>query len=65
LVALDDNEYLQAMTEAADAAIAGGALYDALIARCALKAKAKNIYTWNTKHFERLGADIARRVQQP
>ena len=33
---------------------AGGAIYEAILAHCALKAKAKVIYTWNTKDFLRL-----------
>jgi predicted nucleic acid-binding protein len=65
LVSLDEDEYVRMIEQAAIGGIAGGATYDALIARCALKAKAKLLYTWNTKHFERLGADVARRVREP
>jgi hypothetical protein len=32
---------------------------------CALKAGAQSIYTWNVKHFNRLGESIAARVRQP
>ena len=39
------------------------AVYDALLARCALKAGSETIYTWNTKHFSRLGAEVASRVK--
>jgi predicted nucleic acid-binding protein len=49
---------LAAIEQAAQAGIAGGAVYDALIARCALKAKAQTLYTWNVRHFQRLGADL-------
>jgi predicted nucleic acid-binding protein len=45
--------------------IAGGAIYDAVLAHCALKAKARAIYTWNTKDFVRLGPEIAGRVKAP
>jgi hypothetical protein len=45
--------------------ICAGSAYDALIARCALKAKAKAIYTWNVTHFNRLGESIASPVRQP
>jgi len=65
LVSLEESEYVRVIEHAAEAGISGGALYDALIAQCALKAKAQTIYTWNAKHFERLGADIARRVREP
>jgi hypothetical protein len=33
--------------------------------RCALKANAQTIYTWNVKHFNRLGENIAARVRHP
>lgn len=65
LVALDGEEYLAAMTSAAAASITGGALYDALLAHCALKARAEIIYTWNVRHFQQLGPEIAPRVRTP
>jgi len=65
LVHLDQQEYLETIEEAASAGIFGGAVYDALIARCALKSKAQTLYTWNTKHFERLSATTARRLRTP
>jgi predicted nucleic acid-binding protein len=46
-------------------AIAGGAIYDAVLAHCAFKAKARAIYTWNTNDFTRLGPEIAGRVKAP
>jgi predicted nucleic acid-binding protein len=64
-VALEETEYVEALTNAAAAGIAGGAIYDAIIARCALKAKAQIIYTWNVKHFQRLGPEVAKRVREP
>ena len=64
LVALDGAEYAAALEEAAHAGISGGAVYDALIARCAQKARAEAIYTWNAKHFSRLGPQIAARVKE-
>jgi hypothetical protein len=30
-----------------------------------LKANAQTVYTWNVKHFNRLGEAIAARVRQP
>jgi predicted nucleic acid-binding protein len=65
VVSLDDQEYFRALQASAALGIAGGAIYDALLAHCALKAKARTIYTWNTKDFMRLGAEIAGRVQAP
>ena len=64
-IALDAGEYTETIEEAAHAGIAGGACYDAIVAKCALKAKAQTVYTWNTKHFHRLGAQIAARVSEP
>lgn len=64
LVALDEQEYFQ-MTEASAAAnLISGAVYDAILGHCALKANAEVIYTWNTKDFMRLPA-IASRVKNP
>ena len=64
LVALDEVEYFKVLEDAA-AGIVGGTIYDATIARCAQKANAKLIYTWNVKHFSRLGESVAARVRQP
>ena len=65
IVSLDDQEYFAALTASAALGLAGGAIYDALLAGCALKAQARTIYTWNTKDFMRLGPEIASRVQVP
>ena len=64
-IALDQDEYFPAIADAAAEGIAGGTIYDALIARCALKGKAAVIYTWNLDHFRRIGPEVARRVQTP
>jgi predicted nucleic acid-binding protein len=65
LVSLDQSEYFTVLEDAAATGITGGTAYDALIARCALKADAQTIYTWNVKHFKRLGENVAVRVRQP
>jgi predicted nucleic acid-binding protein len=64
-VALEPEEYVDVLEAAATTGISGGAIYDALLARCALKANAHTIYTWNVKHFTRLGKDVAGRVSIP
>ena len=65
LVALDEREYFQ-MTEASAAAnLISGAIYDAILGHCALKANAEVIYTWNTKDFLRLPPVIASRIKNP
>lgn len=65
LVALGTEDHLSALEEAAQTGISGGATYDAMIARCALKADAQIIYTWNVRDFRRLGPHIAARVRAP
>jgi predicted nucleic acid-binding protein len=65
LITLDEKEYVKVLEDASVSRISGGATYDAIIARCALKAKAETIYTWNEKHFKRLGVDLASRVRAP
>ena len=65
VITLNSDEYANAIMEAATLGIAGGGIYDALLGHCALKAKAEKIYSWNVKHFERLRADISKRVKTP
>jgi predicted nucleic acid-binding protein len=64
LVSLTEVEYIAAI-EAASAAIVGGAIYDALIARCAIKAGADVLLTWNQRDFSRFGDQISRLVKTP
>jgi predicted nucleic acid-binding protein len=65
VVALTVAEYVGAIRKLAAIGIVGGALYDGLIAACAIKAKADALYTWNTAHFSRLGDDVAAIVHTP
>jgi predicted nucleic acid-binding protein len=65
LVTLDAAEYSAALRQSAAAGIVGGAVYDALLAHCALKVRSEIIYTWNVKHFQQLMPEIARRVRTP
>ena len=65
LISLDVPEYQHAIREAASAGIVVGTIYDALLDRCALKARATRIYTWNVAHFRMLGAEIAGKVRTP
>jgi len=65
LVWLDGDEYFAAINRIAGMGIVGGAVYDALIAACAAKAKADTVYTWNIAHFVLLGNEVARRVRTP
>jgi predicted nucleic acid-binding protein len=45
--------------------LVGGAIYDALIAQAALKAKAERLLTFNPSHFLRLGQDVEAVVLVP
>ena len=65
LVALTEAEYFETVEASAAAGVTGGGIYDAVLAHCALKAGARTIYTWNVKHFKRLGPEIAKRVATP
>ena len=65
IMSLDDREYFKALQSSAATGIAGGGIYDALLAHCALKARTRALYTWNVKDFTRLGSAIAALVKTP
>jgi predicted nucleic acid-binding protein len=65
VVALTGQEYLGAIRDAAANGIVGGAIYDALLLDCAKKSGAGLIYTWNLKHFQRFGPEVAVRIANP
>ena len=65
LVWLDGDEYVAAIHRIAGMGIVGGAVYDGLIAACALKAKADVLYTWNVGHFRMLGREPAQEIRTP
>lgn len=64
LIPLTEAEYLDAV-EAASEMVVGGAIYDALIARSAVKSGADVLLTWNQRDFLRFGHEIARLVKTP
>lgn len=65
IVTLDEEDYISTLSKAATINMPGGIIYDYLIARCALKAEAEVLYTWNVGDFTRLGPEIARIVRTP
>ena len=65
VVSLKPAEYFRCVEQAAALALAGGAIHDSVLAHCGLSAGAEAIYTWNVKHFERFGPEIASRVRTP
>jgi predicted nucleic acid-binding protein len=65
MVALSGKEYADALEASAARGIVGGAIYDALLAHCALKAKADAIYTWNVRHYALCGREVTGRLRTP
>lgn len=64
-IVLNVADYRTVLRWLAKLGLAGGAVYDALIARAALKAKAERLLTLNPAHFRRLGQDIEGIVAVP
>ena len=54
LVALDPATYLELLRESAAGGVAGGQVYDAIIAACARAARVDSLLTLNARHFQRL-----------
>jgi predicted nucleic acid-binding protein len=65
LIHLEGSEYLQTLKQAAANGIAGGTIYDALLAACAQKGTATVIYTWNVEHFRRVQPSLADAIRTP
>lgn len=65
IVALTAEEYATTLQSFAGLGVAGGAIYDALLAGCALKAKAETLFTWNLRHYAQLGPKILPILQIP
>jgi predicted nucleic acid-binding protein len=65
IITLDEEDYYSAIASAVAQRVVGGTIYDALLAKSALKANATTIYTWDLDHFRLLGPEVARRLQTP
>jgi predicted nucleic acid-binding protein len=65
IVALTEEEYFQCIEANAALGVVGGTIYDALLAHCALKAKAEAMYWWNIRHYQFLGPGVAKRLRTP
>ena len=65
VVALDGDEVARALSDSAALGIVAGAIYDALLASCALKAGVAAIYTWNARHYAPCGPEVMRRLRTP
>jgi hypothetical protein len=64
ILTLDEEDYFSVIAAAVTEGLVGGTIYDALLARFALKPKA-TIDTWDLNPFRLLGPEVARRVQSP
>lgn len=65
IISVGVQDYAGMLQAAAGAGLRGGAVYDALIGQCALKAGAATLYTWNPGDFRRLPGGVAARVRTP
>lgn len=64
-VSLDFEDYCAAIDRVTQASIVSGAIFDALIAQAALRAKVDRILTFNVKDFRRLGDEVSQLIQIP
>lgn len=65
VLTLDARDYFEVFESAASLGITGPPIHDALIARYAINAGADVIYTWNVRHFNLLGPEVAALVRTP
>src|SRR5207245_72412 len=65
IVALSGDEYADALGASAALGIVGGGIYDAMLAHCAIKAQAEDIYSWNGRHYSQCGQEVTRRLRTP
>jgi predicted nucleic acid-binding protein len=65
IIHLTEEDYYSTISSAAGEGVLGGTIYDALLARCALKSNCEIIYTWNIGDFRRLGLEVAKRTRTP
>jgi predicted nucleic acid-binding protein len=65
IITLDGNEYGDALEASAALGIVSSGIYDAMLAHCALKARAELIYSWNGRHYAQCGRDVVSRLRTP
>jgi len=65
MVGLTPDKYFKMLQTNADLGVVGGAIYDALLAACALKSCAEKLFTWNLRHYGQFGPQVASRLQTP
>jgi predicted nucleic acid-binding protein len=65
IVSLSADEYWDMLKKFTSIGIVGGTIYDALLAACALKARADSLFTWNTRHYGQFGPEVTRILKTP
>ena len=65
IIALNGDEYADALQASSALGIVGGGIYDAMLAHCAIKANAEAIYSWNGRHYTQCGPEVTRRLHTP
>jgi predicted nucleic acid-binding protein len=65
VIALTRDEYFESLESDAKLGVVGGTIYDAILARCALKVRAEKLFTWNARHFEHFGPAITQLLETP
>ena len=65
LVALTAEEYAKTLQTCVELGVTGGAVYDAHLAACALKARAATLFTWNVARFAQLGPRVVPLLRTP
>jgi len=65
IIALNGDEYADALAASAALGIVGGGIYDAMLAHCAIKAQAETIYSWNGRHYALCGPEVTQRLRMP
>ena len=65
IIALSGDEYADALQASSALGIMGGGIYDAMLAHCAIKAKAEAIYTWNARHYILCGPGVVGLLRKP
>lgn len=65
-ITLELDDYLSVLKHVARVEARSGQIYDALILKCAERADVETVYTWNTRHFERIAwPAMAERIRTP
>jgi predicted nucleic acid-binding protein len=65
VISLSPSDYQVVIAQMVNLNLPGGAIYDALIAQAALRAKVEQLMTLNPDHFTRLSEEIAQLVLLP